>query len=581
MQSAVERDTTTLVQELLGEASTDLALSRIAESGIEDVMGQDLSDDDGDAVEPPVEQDSGASEEVPQSAQKKRCMRREIDFAGHAYRRWSGTLQGDVRSWAVKVGDDFGVLDMQLWLSYIAFLLILLLLQRGRNELPATPKAWLLRGLPDPVLPRNELVYFEKAIPSLDARLRSRGPWLERFFQSLCGLVNITATGKPILDLAVDARQRVFHVYFFIGAVLVYVGNCEFLDNVLLPDQDDGHGPLSHFFRRYVLCEDAGQGLLARVRHILRLYALTRKTSKRWFCRTDGSRPAWPSAAECPRVAYDSRWLDALLHAVHVPGGWWDRSLLASRTFLDILSAVLSSSSTSADVSTAVIVYMRALLSFPLIGRPSAAVNPTVCFCDAVHCYWAKFLFSHSLLVLEDLSPDSQDRVDFICTTFTFVGPAPCILLAELWNSHGDKEYQRHSLAFIGQLAALVNDRLGTRHTAYAIQITACDFHRAAQILDRASAGEEVLSFRAGRATSARAWLETFAKDEEQLIRIRSALALRFCRAVSERWGSLTADQKAWVLREFDASKPDDVDVCRKARDALRLYAKREFSWHR
>ena len=119
---------------------------------------------------------------------------------------------------------------------------------------------------------------------------------------------------------------------------------------------------------------------------------------------------------------------------------------------------------------------MASLLAFALLGRPAAASNADLPFEDKVQCYWAKFPASVSLCALHEDPHCSTIVVEELAKKYTFVGPAPRYLTAELLGGVGKRSLQVRSFTVLRGLRDAVEEKFKVQHWLYSLQVNPCDF---------------------------------------------------------------------------------------------------------
>ena len=109
---------------------------------------------------------------------------------------------------------------------------------------------------------------------------------------------------------------------------------------------------------------------------------------------------------------------------------------------------------------------MQAILTFPLLGRPSYVRRKQGRFLDSLHCYWGKFLFACATFLA---APEENLReVDH---RYTFIGPAPRFFYSALGGDRGSRDFHRKCLRDLRTARDWVAEECGAQHALYNIQL--------------------------------------------------------------------------------------------------------------
>ena len=112
-------------------------------------------------------------------------------------------------------------------------------------------------------------------------------------------------------------------------------------------------------------------------------------------------------------------------------------------------------------------------------GRPKMPLASRQDFEVAVHCYWAKFLLSHSMLLLEELLPNHSTSLSEIAGEYTFVRPGPRFMLSQLLGDRASLSNHKRALGMLRLLTKELNAKTGAAWTVYGLQIvSSCGQHR-------------------------------------------------------------------------------------------------------
>ena len=134
------------------------------------------------------------------------------------------------------------------------------------------------------------------------------------------------------------------------------------------------------------------------------------------------------------RYASNSRCFDSLIHVHKLDDdwSWYACAVHTARCFWALWAMVCDQECRLEQIDNLAKELMFSLLRWPLMGRPSVARNTRRDFEMDIHCYWAKFPFNTSLQLLLRELPAHQAVIKHLLKEYTFIGPAPRYLLAEL-----------------------------------------------------------------------------------------------------------------------------------------------------
>ena len=231
---------------------------------------------------------------------------------------------------------------------------------------------------------------------------------------------------------------------------------------------------------------------------------------------------------------------------------------------------------------------MMALLAFPLIGRPTAASNPNLPFEDKVQCYWAKFPASVSLCALHEDPQCASNRVEDLAKSYTFVGPAPRYMTAELLGGCGSRQLQVQSLKFLRRLRDAVAEKFKAHHWLYSLQVNPCDFcHFASALVGKAGDHSFEKHFRGDLQTPSQCIRWTLLSREDEIVKFRLS---RLRETMYARdWHNLKLTDRVFLARNvcWDLLTPPQTDVqsdriaYRAIRRTLRTLKDCRFIWVR
>ena len=128
-----------------------------------------------------------------------------------------------------------------------------------------------------------ETRYLEKS-PSMDAMSRTRGPYLVSLFKKLADDCGMHKTSENL---------RLYQVWIHIVLIVYYIGEPNLFKALLGNDEGDAidQTDLWDSLVAYIKGETDGYNdvILSR----LKVYALTRHTSRRWVNHNDGTHLVW------------------------------------------------------------------------------------------------------------------------------------------------------------------------------------------------------------------------------------------------------------------------------------------------
>ena len=283
---------------------------------------------------------------------------------------------------------------------------------------------------------------------------------------------------------------------------------------------------------------------------------------------------------------------------------WWVQSEHAGRALHDLHQACAAVAGQHGESSTNLMEsntplchlpevklqnYMIALLRFPLLGRPTAASNSSLSFEDKIQCYWAKFPTSVSLCALHEDTRCSKTIVEDLARKYTFVGPAPRFLTAELLGGCGVRKLQVQSLEFLRTLRDAVSKKFQVQHWLYSLQVNPCDFCHFASALQDKDAGHSFCNHaRSHGCTSMHSLRWTMLKQEDELVKCKlSRLHGTF---LAQAWHTLSLTERVYLARNIDwalltpsqGEAHSKTPIQQKAiRRILRTFGEGRFFWVR
>lgn len=431
-----------------------------------------------------------------------------LDFTKLKYQQDASRITGKARDAVQEVGQQLGVVDGQweLFFTYMFFLLHCLLRQTGAHQICDSKHAeWQRDGLGS--LTPEEEEYVGKAVPSMEAAERSRGPWAVNMFDRLVSWCKdrCLATGARFETQA--STERLYQVWMHMVCICYYIGDPAFVDTVVLGSLGtlvcafSSGTNLDSFFQWYI--NRLGIYFLVDVKQIrfsedspvqavfvefilgevstyspvlykqLKLYALTRETCRRWFNWCDGTR-----LAECKadRLAALTRLYDSLLY-VHATPIWENAAAGFAVSFHRVLEHFeCEGPQQPSAVRKSVRKMMHATLCFDLLGRSKYARKSSYSFLSGVHCYWGKFLFSCCCLLVRRIHVGRDELMEYVDGAFTFVGPAPRWLYATWAGRRNGRHQQRAVLGYLRILRSWVRKQFGVTHPLYNLQVNPCDW---------------------------------------------------------------------------------------------------------
>ena len=149
-----------------------------------------------------------------------------------------------------------------------------------------------------------------------------------------------------------------------------------------------------------------------------------------------------------------------------------------------------------------------------------------------------------------------------LSNTFTFVGPAPRYMIAELMGNVKDGTFYLKAPSSLNLVREAILQQFGVDHTSYAVQVNPCDLchfctlMRPDKLLGDANMAADPSTYgRAGSISLSRLSLLNLARVEEENIKMRLfhlaplAPEAHQMRHFSERWANYSVEQRAWIAR--------------------------------
>lgn len=538
----------------------------------------------------------------------------DITFHETHFLLFSDVLTGSTANEAADIGRALGVQPdkMQLWNSFLGYLLLSAKAKSGleADRFPETAKQALQFAELEEHL--EELVQLQDL---LHAPARTRAREAVSLFNVLEDVTKTRgyASDQRLGRESLLARERLWHVFFFLQISNVYVGDASFIERFILKDGFDGETFSEHVSSWVTHGRDS---LVHLTQDRLKYVALTRTEVNCRFNPRDGRRLVGSAAAcsiepdDCdedqkeigaaeedvgvdrafpapqlpagkdrglPRLAYRSRWLDTM---VDLQPTWWAMAGQSAAKLVSLLSELIETP-LDAGLGSLNIAAERLIESFiaiPVVGAPNKLkiANPT--HERVSKCYRAKFLLSYTFNVLRNACPEKAALVDQLARRYTTYGPAPRLLVKHLTGAKEDDSVLG-CVAFCRSLRDALAQRFSLDLELYSLQYAPCLFHRACPLLARARNQQDRHVLQRGISDARQRALDA-ADLEEALL----ASKLAYIRARSRLWQEvvpLSVLHRARFFREFDlelacsgvhvekgiakfvrdiASKPSDAD---------------------
>ncbi len=220
------------------------------------------------------------------------------------------------------------------------------------------------------------------------------------------------------------------------------------------------------------------------------------------------------------------------------------------------------------DVELATKEFMSSLLHFPLMGRPRRPHDEL--FTESLHCYWAKFPFNVCTAWLFKVGQHVADAALHVVLRYTFIGPAPRFMHAELLGDVKSVMHRGMVLRLLQELQQHVKMQFQIDHWIYALQVNPCDFCHFAGAMHRIQ-HRDTHDFRfhsRGKGmTAIRQQLLTTLKLENSQIRVNLFLLAPLengMRHFADKWEELTMSQRVWMCRCIDPSLGQDLKKLKK-----------------
>jgi hypothetical protein len=477
-----------------------------------------------------------------------------LNFWRPQFLYYVGRLHGHVRRWAVDVFKKLGYAStrLPLFLSYVYFLGECLTRQTGVFAVSPVVKTWWQSG--SNRLTDAEESYMHCCQPAMDSRQRTRVPKLLDLLERLQKNAGVTEKSSA-------GFHRLITAWLCLVMVAYYIGRPEFITEVLFDIHPLERCNVEEVIVRWVKggLEQEHYGFVPYMTAFLKYYVLTRSAAKVWFNFLDGMRLCDNDA---PVLASDSRMWDSL---VHVLPAWF---LCAGEAATKLLALHVSMSQSKGDIDQATRELMLSLLKFPLMGRPRRPHADL--FLDSVHCYWSKFPFNVCTAWLFKVGPNVADPAMHVALHYSFIGPAPRFMHAELMGNVKSSMYKDMVLHLLQELQQHVKMQFRVDHWLYSLQVNPCDFCHFAGALHQIKHKEiHDFSFHArGTGMSAiRQQLLTTLKLENSQIRINLFLLAPLedgMRHFADKWEQLTVSQRVWLCRCIDPSQQQDLKKLKK-----------------
>ena len=271
----------------------------------------------------------------------------------------------------------------------------------------------------------------------MDASQRSRCPSVLELFDKLQSLTRVD-----------DRDERLWTVWFHLLQIAYFIGNVEFVNRFLLDPDPIERCMFKEALVAYV--KRTKNSYLPELADRLKFIALTRSSISCSMETKDGQRMTWNPSTECHQYANRCRAFDALVH-VHLledDRNWLECSGKTAKAFLDLRDVILHGQQEKEVRDKRVRSFMVMLARYPLMGRPTEARSDRVDFTAICQCYWAKFPLSCAFKMLQRLVPPSAlSTLNDIANRYTFLGPAPKYLLAEVRGDVKQATFYRESRA--------------------------------------------------------------------------------------------------------------------------------------